>query len=286
MRFWVTGASGMLGKEVCAVLRTRELNFVATDRTLDITNAEAVEQFAAQEPFTHLVNCAAYTGVDACEADEKTAMCANADGPANLARVARACGAIAVHVSTDYVFPGTKGVPYEEDDPTGPINAYGRTKLAGETRFRAMLEKAYVVRTSWLFGDGPNFVATMLRLFAERPEVRVVDDQIGRPTHALDLASMLVELAVKQPAPGTYHFANTGQTTWYGLAAAARNEARARGWKADAAIAKILTADYPTPATRPAYSVLSTAKVERELGIIPRSWGEALAAYFDRLAPS
>ncbi|MCX5746887.1 MAG: sugar nucleotide-binding protein, partial [Proteobacteria bacterium] len=141
----------------------------------------------------------------------------------------------------------------------------------------------YVVRTSWLFGDGANFVATMLRLFAERPEVKVVGDQTGRPTFAPDLAAALVELCLRRPPAGVYHFANAGETTWYGLAAAAHAEARARGRKADATLTSIATADYPTPARRPRYSVLATTKLERALGLVPRPWREALASYFDLL---
>lgn len=282
MRFWVTGAHGMLGREVCAMLTARELPVIATDRKLDITDLAAVEDFAAREAFTHVINCAAYTGVDACEAHEADAYRVNADGPGYLARVARAKNALAIHVSTDYVFDGAGNAPYQETDPTGPINAYGRTKLAGEQQFFAE-DGGYVVRTSWLFGARANFVTTMLRLMSERPEVRVVDDQTGRPTYAPDLAAVLVELAVRRPAPGIYHFANAGQVTWYGLANAARTEARARGRTDLAAIlSPITTAQFPTPARRPAWSVLATGKIE-QLDCRPRPWREALTAYFEAL---
>ncbi len=286
MRVWVTGGNGMLGTAVRGVLAARGIDAIATDRELDITDLGAVELFATRESFTHAINCAAFTGVDLCETKEPEAHAVNAIGPRNVARVARARGAIAVHVSTDYVFDGHGHLPYLETDPTGPINAYGRTKLAGE---HAFLDEgsdvgSYVVRTSWLFGkSGANFVATMLRLFATRPEVRVVDDQTGRPTYAPDLANALVDVAVHKPAPGIYHFANAGQVTWYGLAAATRTEAIARGLPADAVLGKLTTAEYPTPARRPAWSVLSTDKLTAAIGVHPRPWREALASYFEAL---
>lgn len=286
-RIWVTGALGMLGKEVMAVLGRRGIAAIGTDRELDITDFDAVERFAAREPFSTVINCAAFTGVDLCETQEAEAFAVNATGAGHIARAARARGAVAVHVSTDYVFDGKAHVPYVETDPTGPINAYGRTKLAGEQKFLAEGSDvgAYVVRTSWLFGaGGNNFVATMLRLFAERPEVKVVDDQTGRPTYAPDLAVALVEVAVRKPVPGIYHFANVGQTTWYGLAAAARTEAIARGREAGAQLTKIATADYPTPAKRPAWSVLATDKLQRAIELRPRPWREALGDYFEAIS--
>ncbi len=286
MRFWVTGARGMLGHEVCAVLAARMLAYVDTDRELDITNLGTIEAFAAREPFTHVINCAAYTAVDACETHEADATAVNADGAMHVARVARAREAIAIHLSTDYVFDGANHVPYDELDRTGPINAYGRSKLAGEQRFLAEgpARGAYVVRTSWMFGPrGANFVTTMLRLLGERPEVRVVDDQTGRPTYAPDLAAALVDLALLRPAGGIYHFANDGQVTWYGLACAVRTAAIARGRKADAVISRVTAAEFGAPARRPAWSVLSTEKLEGALARPLRPWREALTAYFEAI---
>ncbi|MCE9577253.1 MAG: dTDP-4-dehydrorhamnose reductase [Deltaproteobacteria bacterium] len=285
---WVPGARGMLGQEVVAILRERGVAHVATDRELDIGDAAAVDAFAADHLFTHVINCAAYTAVDACETHEPLAAHINALGPANLARVARERGAIAVHVSTDYVFDGQGAAPYREDDPTGPENAYGRTKLAGEERFLAAAgERGYVVRTSWLFGPGgPNFVATMLRLLRANPEVRVVHDQTGRPTYAPDLALALVDLALAAPAvaSGVYHFANAGAVTWFELASAARELAIARGLPIVGALTPITTAEYPTPARRPRWSVLATDKITAALGRAPRPWADGLAAYLDALA--
>lgn len=286
-RFWVTGARGLLGQAVVRALADCGIAHVASGREVDLGDPEAVTAFARAEPFSHVIHCAAFTQVDACEAHEAEALRINAGGAEHVARAAAARGAVAVHVSTDYVFDGAGARPYREDDPVAPINAYGRTKLAGEQRFVAAAAGIdhYVVRTSWLFGPGrASFVATMLRLFGERPEVRVVGDQTGRPTYAPDLAGVLVELALRRPARGIYHFANAGPTTWYELAEATRAEAIARGLPAGAALARISTAEYPTPARRPAWSVLATDKIEAALDLAPRPWRAALATYFEAIA--
>jgi dTDP-4-dehydrorhamnose reductase len=276
MRIWVPGANGLLGTEVVARLARDGIDHVATDAELDIRDPRALEAFAAATPFTHVINCAAFAKVDACETQEAEAFAVNATGAGNIARVA--AGKPALHVSTDYVFDGSATAPYREDASTGPISAYGRTKLAGERAFLDGNPRAYVVRTSWLFGPaGPSFVATMLKLLATRPEVRVVDDQVGRPTASVDLAAALIAIATREPAPGIYHFANAGQVTWFGFASAIKDLA-----KLPAALHPITTVDYPTPAKRPAWSVLSTEKLER-IGIVPRPWRDALIEQLPRM---
>ncbi len=283
---WVPGARGLLGQAVVARLVERGLAHLATGREVDIGDAAAVDAFARAHPFTHVVNCAAYTAVDACEGHEPLARHVNALGPANLARAARSRGAIAVHVSTDHVFDGEAAAPYGEDDAPGPRNAYGRTKLAGEARFLATAaDRGYVVRTSWLFGPGgPNFVAAMLRLLRAHPEVRVVHDQTGRPTYAPDLAHALCDLALAAPAAGVYHYAGAGAATWFELACAARAGAIARGLPLVGELVPIATRDYPTSARRPRQAVLATAKLAAALGRAPRPWAEGLAEYLDALA--
>ncbi len=278
-RFWVAGASGMLGQAVRSELTARGLAHVESDRDVDLADAAAVKAFAAANPFTHAINCAAFTAVDACESREAEARLANAEAPFQFARACRGHGAVAVHVSTDYVFDGTAKRGYVEDAPTGPVSAYGRTKLEGEQRFLEALPGGYVVRTSWLFGAGPCFPATVMRLLAERPEVKIVDDQIGKPTWSGDLAQTLVTLATSGVAGGIYHFANHEPVTWFGFAAAIREAAAAKGHHFDATLLPITTAQYPTPAKRPAWSVLDTAKLERALGITIRPWRAALADY-------
>ena len=234
-RILVTGARGQLGNEVRRCLeemeaeagpvpeawRGAEADYVDYD-ALDIADAAAVDAwFAERGPYDLVVNCAAATNVDGCEADEEGAWRVNALGAENVARACAACGAKLVHVSTDYVFPGTEPGERVESDPTGPVSAYGRTKLAGEEMATAANPRTFVVRTAWLYGYvGRNFVKTMLRLAAERGSVTVVGDQLGNPTSANDLALNVLRLAETE-AYGTYHVTNNGTCSWADLAEAA-----------------------------------------------------------------
>nr|BFE56627.1 dTDP-4-dehydrorhamnose reductase [Dactylosporangium thailandense] len=250
-RFLVTGAGGMLGRDLLAVLDGRDVT-AATRAELDITDAAKVRSLV--EGHDVVINAAAWTDVDGAEADEAAATAVNGTGVAALAAACAATGAKLVHVSTDYVFPGDATEPYAEDAATGPINAYGRGKLVGE---RAVLdtlpESGYVVRTAWLYGTtGRNFVLTMLRLAAEREFVDVIDDQVGQPTWARDLAERLVALADSDAPAGIYHGTASGRTSWHGLAAAAfelagHDPARVRHTTSEA---------FVRPAKRPAFSVL------------------------------
>ncbi|GAB3146183.1 dTDP-4-dehydrorhamnose reductase [Micromonospora sonneratiae] len=254
----VTGAAGMLGQDLVAVLTGRVGRPVtATTRAeLDLTDPTAVR--AAVAGHAVVINAAAWTDVDGAESREAEATAINGDGVANLAQACAETGARLLHVSTDYVFPGNATRPYPEDAPTAPVNAYGRSKLAGEVAVAKLLpDTGYVVRTAWLYGaHGPNFVATMLRLAAEREQLDVVDDQLGQPTWSYALAGRLVELgeaALAGTAPaGTYHGTASGQTTWYGLA---REVFAVSGLDPDR-IRPTTSDRYQRPASRPAYSVL------------------------------
>ncbi|TDC80639.1 dTDP-4-dehydrorhamnose reductase [Micromonospora sp. KC606] len=257
-RALVTGGGGMLGQDLLAVLATRpDLTVTAATRAeLDITDPTAVR--AAVTGHDVVFNTAAWTDVDGAEQAEAAATVVNGDAVAHLARACADTGARLVHVSTDYVFPGDADAPYAEDAPTDPINAYGRSKLAGERAVvRFLPETGYLVRTAWLYGaHGPNFVATMLRLAGQREHLDVVDDQQGQPTWSYTLAARLVALsdaalAGRAPA-GIYHGTCSGRTTWYGLARAAFALAGL-----DPARIRPSTSDrFPRPAARPAYSVL------------------------------
>ena len=277
----------MLAQAVAAAMRALGISFVGTDRELDIGDAAAVRAFAAQHTdFTHVINCAAYTQVDLCETETATATRVNVEGPANIAAAAQGLRATALHVSTDYVFAGDGAEPYREADPTGPQSAYGKTKLAGEQQFLAALSQTpgYVVRTSWLFGHGgKNFVSTMLRLMRERDAFGVVADQVGRPTFCDDLAAALLRVGgLTGPAApaGIYHFANAGVVSWHGFAEAIAATARQYGEALRCQrIDPLTTAQYPLPARRPAYSVLSTDKLTQATGMVPRAWQAALSAY-------
>jgi len=284
MKVWLVGARGMLGTALVARLE-RQTPWVGTDLDLDITNRDAVLAFAERERPRVIVNAAAYTRVDDAETHEADARRVNADGPENLGLAAAAIDARVVHFSTDYVFDGRGTEPYLEDAPTGPAGAYGRTKLEGEVRLLAACPgAATIVRTSWLFGEnGPNFVRTMMRLLAEKEELRVVVDQVGRPTYTGDLADAALALAGIAGAarpPGVYHFANAGAVSWHAFTLAIREAClRARLPVKTERILPVTTAEFPRPAPRPPYSVLDTTKLERALDAAPRAFEEALAEY-------
>ncbi|HEX5496012.1 MAG TPA: dTDP-4-dehydrorhamnose reductase, partial [Mycobacteriales bacterium] len=229
MRHWlVTGARGQLGSDVLRVLagcagagRVTGLGRAE----LDLTDPAAVDTALAELRPDVVINAAAYTAVDAAEADEPAALAGNATGPANLARACATHRVPLVHVSTDYVFDGQATEPYPTDAPTEPTSAYGRTKLAGEQAVRQLCPRSHVVRTAWVYGQtGGNFVKTMARLESERDSLDVVDDQRGSPTWSRDLAAGLVALAGSGAPPGVYHCTNGGDTTWYGLARAVFEE--------------------------------------------------------------
>ncbi|WUG88230.1 dTDP-4-dehydrorhamnose reductase [Streptomyces sp. NBC_00454] len=256
-RWLVTGAAGMLGRDVLAALREAGIRAGGLGRAdLDITDPVAVR--AAVEGVAVVVNCAAWTDVDGAESAEEAATAVNGTGVRVLAGACAEAGARLLHVSTDYVLPGDASQPYPESAPTGPVNAYGRSKLAGERAVAELLPKdGYVVRTAWLYGEhGPNFVATMLGLAARRDTLDVVDDQHGQPTWSYALARRLVELgsaALDGRAPGgVYHGTAGGRTTWFGLA---REAYRLAGLDPER-IRPTDSAAFARPAARPAFSVL------------------------------
>jgi dTDP-4-dehydrorhamnose reductase len=271
----VTGAGGQLGGELVRVCTEAGDDVVGAGHAdLDIGDRDAVLGTVLSLRPDVVVNCGAWTAVDACESDPERAFRDNGMAGRWMAEACRRSGAHLVHVSTDYVFDGTSATPYLEDAATGPVNAYGRTKLAGE---RAALEHGqYVVRTAWLYGAaGTDFVRTMIRLAGERPFVDVVDDQRGQPTWAADLADFLVRLAQSDLPPGVYHGTCSGETTWYGLA---REIFTLLG--ADPGRVRPVTgAGSPRPARRPANSVLACTRAEPL-----RHWRAALHAAWPVIA--
>lgn len=286
---WIVGDKGMLGMELSLLLRSRGVPFVGSDRDVDILDPSALSSFAKGKGLRWIVNCAAYTAVDRAEDEETQALRINAEGPKNLASLATDIGARLLHLSTDYIFAGDAARPYEEDDPIAPRSAYGRTKAEGEAEVRANSRDSVIIRTSWLYGKyGTNFVHTMLRLMGERDSVGVVDDQAGTPTWSADLAAAIVRVVAPsepggRPFPaGIYHYAGEGQTTWYRFALAIYDLGRRFGLlERECSIAPLTTAQYPTKARRPAYSVLSKDKI-RSLGIPTYGWEESLRGFFAR----
>jgi dTDP-4-dehydrorhamnose reductase len=293
MTIWVTGAQGMLGRYVGRQLDARGLAWVGTDMELDIASQELVESFVEMTRPTALINCAAYTAVDAAESDEVTAQRVNAVGPEVLATACRSCQARFLHVSTDYVFDGDLPGERREDSPTGPCNVYGRTKLDGERKIVQVFEAKtprpaaawMIFRTSWLFGPGrSSFVDTMWQLMLERAELRVVDDQVGRPTYAGDLAALLVRAACDSPlADGVWHFANCGETTWFGFACQIRELLLDAGIEVvTTRLVPVGSSEFPRPAQRPKNSVLCTKRLETQADITPRPWQDALREYIEQ----
>lgn len=283
---WIAGGRGMLATAIAACLERAGVGFVATDSELDIADAERVIAFARSAQPSLIVNAAAYTRVDDAETQRADAFRVNATGAENLARAAAELGARLLHYSTDYVFDGAASEPYAEDHPTAPSSVYGESKLRGEELVRSLLPNdSVIVRTSWLFGEnGNNFVKTLLGLMRTRSEVRVVSDQHGRPTYTHDLADISLSLcgAFGDPPapPGTYHFANSGPTTWHGFTLGIRDICLELGIELRVEqVVPVTTAEFPRPAKRPQYSVLDTRKIEAFLGGRARSWRDALRAY-------
>lgn len=275
MKILVTGSNGQLGqelKEICAH-STDEYLFTDVD-TLDITDREALHSFITQEGVNVIVNCAAYTQVDKAEEDADTAEQINHYAVENLAHVTKEQGATLIHISTDYVFSGNHARPYTEADEPAPTSVYGQTKLRGEEAIRRVGCAHCIIRTAWLYSAfGNNFVKTMRRLFRERESLKVVADQVGTPTYARDLARLIVGIIDlrRYPRAETFHFSNEGVASWYDFAMAIAEMS-----ESDCTILPCRTEDFPTPATRPSYSVLDKTKIKHSLALPIRHWREAL----------
>jgi len=272
MRIVVTGAGGMLGRDVLRACDHAGVDCVGLPRTeLDVTDPQAsVETIGTYRPDA-VINCAAWTDVDGAEQDEAAARAVNGGGAGNVARACALAGAHLVQVSTDYVFDGTATRPYVESDPVGPLGAYGRTKLEGERRVAEELPSAAIARSAWLFGTaGRNFVDTMLRLAVDRGEVTVVDDQVGCPTWTGHLAPALLALAAARSLGGVFHVASAGQCSWHDFALEIFAQAGV-----ECRVHRGSSADLDRPAPRPAWSVLGS---ERDGPQLP-DWTEGLAGF-------
>lgn len=288
---FVAGATGQVAQALVEAARRRDVPLVAYGRPLiDLERLEGLGAAVVATRPVAVVNAAAYTAVDKAEGEPERAFAINRDGAAALARAAAVLGVPFVHLSTDYVFDGAKDAPYVESDPTGPAGVYGRSKLEGEQAVLAAHEKAIVLRTAWVYGPhGNNFVRTMLRLAGERDGLRVVDDQRGSPTAAPDIAEGILSIldvversGWQREFAGVYHLAGTGETTWCGFARAIMAEAAARGARA-VPVEAIGTADFPTPARRPANSRLDTTRLAEVFGVRLPPWHDSLADTLDRL---
>jgi dTDP-4-dehydrorhamnose reductase len=288
MRVVIVGSAGQIGSELMRAPIPAGWQRADLGRAeLDITDERAVAAALAACRPDLVINAAAYTAVDRAESDRDNAVAVNATGPAILARRCAAIGAALIHYSTDYVFDGAKAAPYREADPVNPLGVYGASKEAGERAVRATLARHVILRTSWVYGtEGGNFVKTMIRLAGERPELSVVADQFGCPTAAADIAEATIEVATAIAAGraswGTFHYAGTGATSWHGFATAIIGEAAKRsGRRPD--VRPISSADYPTPARRPANSVLDCAAIAGAYGIHGKPWPQSLSRIIDSI---
>ena len=284
-RILLTGADGQLGQELQQTLMPLGEVIALTRQELDLSQSEHIRQLFQQIRPNLIVNSAAYTAVDKAESEVDLAQAVNGTAPTILAEEAKKIGALLLQVSTDYVFDGQKNTPYLETDPTHPLSSYGKSKLAGEIGIHQVTNNYLILRTAWVYGvyGKGNFVKTMLRLGQDREELRVVADQVGSPSWAKDIADAIAQL-LQSEATGIYHFTNSGVVSWYDFAIAIFEEARALGFPLKVQrVIPITTADYPTPAVRPAYSVLSGKKITDILGDYPPYWRDSLRKMLKQL---
>ncbi|MBQ0051334.1 MAG: dTDP-4-dehydrorhamnose reductase [Treponema sp.] len=314
---WVIGCNGMLGTELCRQFKEKNIEFVGTDRNVDITDPQILAEFVKGKDISFIVNCSAYTAVDKAESEPELAAKINVEGVRNIAVLANQIHAKLIHISTDYVFDGTGIVekepavvekkttvvealettirPYDEDDSIAPIGIYGKTKAEGEKAVVQNLKEYYILRTAWLYGwAGKNFVYTMIRAMNIRDAVKVVNDQKGTPTFAGDLAEVIIRIVVSKDNSvpyGIYHVTDLGEITWWEFT----NEIKKQVIELQSAgkfqipnssflipnctVNPCSTSEYPTPAKRPAYSVLSKEKIQKVLGIKLPDWKESLSVF-------
>lgn len=282
MNILITGCNGQLGNEMQLLEKDNpQHQWFNTDvQELDITDVDAIRSFVQEHQIDGVVNCAAYTAVDKAEENEELCTKLNAEAPAYLASAVGSRGGWMIQISTDYVFDGTSHIPYVEDDETCPNSVYGRTKLVGELNVQKLCEQSMIIRTAWLYSAfGNNFVKTMIRLGKERPELGVIFDQIGTPTYARDLAVAIMTAINKGIVPGLYHFSNEGVISWYDFAKAIHRIAGITTCH----VKPLHTAEYPTPARRPHYSVLDKTKIKKVYAIEIPYWEESLKDCIEKL---
>jgi len=280
MKILLTGKNGQLAQEM-QKSRPAHIELVALDRQdLDISNSEQVMQAIAEHKPAAVINAAAYTAVDKAESERESVYAVNATGPENLAAACKEFDVRLIHISTDFVFDGQSSTPYHEQDAVRPLGVYGESKAAGEAAIQALLPQAVILRTAWVYSaHGANFANTMLRLMNERDQLGVVADQIGTPTSTRTLAEAIYALIEKPEAACIYHCTDAGAASWYDFAVAIYEEGKEVGLlpvEKQVQIKPIGTSDYPTPAARPAYSVLDKSRLVNELGIELQHWRKAL----------
>jgi len=283
---WIIGSNGMLGRELSALLEEKNLTFTGTDREVSILDPSALKEFAENAEPSWIVNCSGYTAVDRAESDKEAAFAINAQGVKNIASLALELDIPLIHISTDYVFDGTSRIPLTEDAPVSPVSVYGESKLSGENAIRKIHKKHFIIRTAWLYGQyGPNFVYTMIKLMNAKESIKVVDDQHGSPTWAKDLAGLMFTIiSAESETYGTYHFSGEGECTWYTFARSIYEFGKEKNLiTSDCTIEPCSSSEFPTPAKRPEYSLLSKEKVKKTFGFPFPDWEDSLVRFMDIL---
>ncbi|MGF7109380.1 dTDP-4-dehydrorhamnose reductase [Treponema pedis] len=287
---WLIGAKGMLAFEIASLLNKNNIEWVGSDINADITDKKSLERFCESNFFKNtcdwIINCAAYTAVDKAENESEKAMLINADALCNISEIVKRCNARLIHISTDYVFDGSSSIPYIETDKTNPQSVYGKTKLQGELNIQNNLTEFYIIRTAWLYGkNGQNFVSTMIRLMNERSELSVVNDQIGSPTYANDLAKVIVTvIRANKKEYGIYHYSNEGHISWYDFACEIYKQGKEMGLiKNDCLIKSCTSAEFVQKAKRPSFSLLNKTKIKTVFSLSVPDWKESLSGYLKEL---
>ncbi len=294
---WLIGCKGMLGTEVARQLNEKKAHWVGTDKEVDITDPQALAAFeksvetssyldtsSTDKHIKWIINCSAYTNVDKAEEEPELADRLNNQGALNIARTARSIGAKLIHISTDYVFDGSGTSPYTEEMAKAPLGVYGRTKAAGEEAIQKEMTQFYILRTAWLYGyDGKNFVYTMTKLMNTHDQIRVVNDQRGTPTFACDLAAVILNIIEQNNSVpyGVYHCTDLGEISWYDFALSIKTLGAKYGYVTNktCTVNPCSTEEYPTPAKRPAYSVLDKTKIQKALNKTLPGWEQSLEAF-------
>lgn len=287
---WLIGSKGMLAGEIAAQLNANAIQWIGSDKDVDITDRISVEDFAQRNfragSLQWIINCAAYTAVDKAEEEPKIAQKLNADALINICEVAKQYGAQLIHFSTDYVFDGASAKPYTETDDTHPQSVYGATKLQGERNIIECLLEHYIIRTAWLYGkNGNNFVSTMLRLMKEKASLKVVSDQRGSPTYAVDLAKTVLQV-IKQDKRryGIYHYSNEGNITWYDFACEIYKQAKNIGLiTSECSVIPCTSTEFSQKAHRPSFSLLNKEKIKVSFSLSIPQWDESLSSYLKEL---
>lgn len=306
---WLIGCNGMLGSEIVKQLTEKKLPFIGTDKEVDVTNIDALENFVktvetnsyfhsdkltrAERQINWIINCAAYTNVDKAEEEVELATQLNETAPLNIARIARKIGAKLIHISTDYVFGGNGNKPYTENDKLNPLGVYGKTKAAGEIAIQKEMTQYYILRTAWLYGfDGKNFVYTMTNLINSKDQIKVINDQKGSPTYAGDLADLIIKIIIKAEKAttffgknsalsyGIYNFTNMGETTWFNFAQKIQEFGkRYQRILNNCMISPCSSQEFESKVERPLYSVLDKSKIIKELKIRIPEWQTSLEKF-------